>query len=296
MYRAIIRDGDDLAMEVAGKAIVPLDYAGGDSWKLRPDPSQVVVFDRSEVGLVTGYHVGDNQEFRFEPSAELPDIDEVAEKVQSTHRIDLLDSLGPIRIETNSEYIKLKMNVEASTLLAWPDRYRVDVSHQGQSESVAYDGQNLRTVSSAKPLQVVEERNAKLMRNANELAIFGDWSHWFTKLQVIQEVTRGEEQTIVVVRAGDTSEPATTLYIHKESGRVMMVNSMTYIEGMGRIGQRVKYDDYRDVSGMLLPFQAEIRIANNLIGIIVTTTTDYELGVEISEGTFELSDSDNIEK
>jgi len=47
---------------------------------------------------------------------------------------------------------------------------------------------------------------------------------------------------------------------------------------------------------MLLPFQAEIRIANNLIGIIVTTTTDYELGVEISEGTFELSDSDDIEK
>jgi hypothetical protein len=65
---------------------------------------------------------------------------------------------------------------------------------------------------------------------------------------------------------------------------------MTYVEGLGRVGQEVEFYDYRDVSGMLLPFRTEIEYASSLVGKIVTTVTDVELGVALPEGTFTLED------
>ena len=90
-YRAIVLDGDGLALEILGKAVVPLVYIGEDRWKLRPQPATVLAFDRSPAGEVTGYHIGEHQEFRFEPAADLPSADEVATRVAQAHRIDLLD-------------------------------------------------------------------------------------------------------------------------------------------------------------------------------------------------------------
>ena len=43
-----------LASGVAG-----LSYLGEDRWRLRPDPTQVLVFDRAEDGEVIGYHIRD---------------------------------------------------------------------------------------------------------------------------------------------------------------------------------------------------------------------------------------------
>ncbi len=63
---------------------------------------------------------------------------------------------------------------------------------------------------------------------------------------------------------------------------------MAHIDTMGRIGQKVRFGDFRDVSGMLLPFRSEVEYANPLIGTIVTTITEVELGVELPEGAFEL--------
>ena len=51
-YRAIIRDGDGLALEILGRAVVPLVYVGDDRWKLKPSPANVIAFDRDpDAGL-----------------------------------------------------------------------------------------------------------------------------------------------------------------------------------------------------------------------------------------------------
>jgi CubicO group peptidase (beta-lactamase class C family) len=68
LYRAVVRDGRDLAWEILGKAVVPLDYIGDDRWKLRPQPGTVIDFDRDDANRVVGYHVGEHREFRFTPS------------------------------------------------------------------------------------------------------------------------------------------------------------------------------------------------------------------------------------
>jgi hypothetical protein len=178
---------------------------------------------------------------------------------------------------------------EMSTLLAWPDRMRVDSLVADQFERYAFDGENSRTVSSLKPVAILEGERAQLLRLESPFARYGDWKRWYPEAHVIQKISGGGKE-VVLVRSGDTSAPARTLYIDLEKGGILAEDSMTFIETLGRIGQHVEFGDYRDVSGMFLPFRTEIEYAHSMIGTITTTVTDYELGVELPEGVFELKD------
>ena len=290
MYRAIIRDGDDLALEILAKGIVPLSYIGDDRWKMRPNPNVVLAFDRSESGDVTGYHIDDHVEYRFEPSAELPSAENLAKRVADVHRIDLLESLGPMRSTAQLSIPKIGIDGETVTLTAWPDRFRVDSIAGDQAESYASDGEHVWYTSATTPLVELEGERAAALRDDHYFALFGDWHRFYPTLRVIQKIERNAIGEVYLVRAGDTSAPAKTLYVQVESGRCVGADSVIFIEGMGRLGQRVFLDDFRDVSGMLLPYKSASQLANPMIGVIETTVQEFELGVEVPEGTFELKD------
>lgn len=289
-YRTIVRDGEDLALEILGKAVVPLTYVGDDRWKFRPNPSIVLAFDRSESGEVTGYHIGDHQEFRFEPSADLPTADELAERVAKAHRIDLLESLGPLRMNSALNMEKLGITGEVTTVYVWPDRYRADTTAGENEEHTVFDGSRVRYASSTQPATTLEGPRAADARLDSIFVRFGDLRRWFPRIQVIQRLEAPTGKEVLLVRMGDTSAPARTLYVDWETGRVYREDGMTHIENMGRIGHRMDFGDFRDVSGVLLPFRTEVLLANPLIGPIVTTVSDYELGCELPEGTFELQE------
>jgi hypothetical protein len=188
LYRAIIRDGEDLALEIIGKGVVPLTYAGEDRWKFRPNPGVVLAFDRSEEGQVTGYHIGEHQEFRFEPSDELPSLDEIVARVRAAHRIDLLESLGPVRVKSSLTIEAQGVTGEVSTWLAWPDRWREDGVAKDQFEHAAYDGQRVWYASMAKPKAQLEGPRAEALRLQSPFIRFGDRRRWYPRCQVIQRL------------------------------------------------------------------------------------------------------------
>ena len=62
---------------------------------------------------------------------------------------------------------------------------------------------------------------------------YGDWQRWYPGAHVIQQISgRGKEEqaplTVVLVRTGDTSAPARTLYIDLEKGGILIVNSESF--------------------------------------------------------------------
>jgi len=284
-----VRDGEDLALEILGKAVVPLTYIGEDSWKFRPNPSVVLEFQRSSGGEVTGYRIGDHEEFRFEPSADLPSAEEMAARVAQAHRLDLLESIGPLRLHSTLTMEKLGMEGEVQTLLAWPGHFRYESTVANQFERVAYNGEQVWYESALKPLAALDGKRAAFTRVDSPFARFGDWKRWYPSFEVVQELHR-KGRKVILVRMGNCSAPATTLYVDAETGRMIHTDGMAEVEGMGTIGQRVSYGDFRDVSGVLLPYRSEVEIANPLIGTIATRVTEVEVGVELAEGVFELSD------
>lgn len=291
-YRAVVLDGERLSLEVMGRAVLPLTYMGEDRWRVRDEPNLVLAFQRDADGAVTGYDMNGNQEYRFDPVADLPTIDEVVERVVACHRMDLVESLGPMRIATALEFEPRGQTGTSTTTVAWPNRYRYDalVATDGEDEfeSVAYDGTAVRYASRLEPLAVLEGSRAEYLRRDHPLAHFGDWRRSYPMLEVIQRIA-GDSESFLIVRTGDTHAPATNFYVGEETGRVMGMDALA-IGPMGRMGYKLRFDDFREVEGLLLPYRMRIRFPNPLMGTVVGTITDVEFGVAAPDGIFRLED------
>lgn len=277
LYRAIVRDGNDLALEILGRGVIPLTFIGEDRWKLRPSPTEVIRFDRDADGTVTGYHVGDHQEFRFEPSAELKTVEDIQQRVNAAYRMDLLESLGTLHTRGSVEIDKIGHVADFEMQTSWPDQYRMEGRGEDMLERVTVDGPEVWYESTMEPLaQLVGER-AAFVRRDQPLARYGDWSRWHaTKPEVIQKIM-GDGRDIYLVRMGGTDAPTTTLYVEYESGLVRMEDGLTIMGGAGRIGYRTKFEDFREIEGMRLPFVTRSEVPHPAIGTITTTITGFEL-------------------
>lgn len=289
LYRAIVRDGRDLALEILGRAVVPLDYIGEDRWKLRPEPTSVLAFDRDAEGRVTGYHIGEHQEFRLTPAPDLPTADEVVARVTAAHRIARLAESGPVRLRGTTDLPKLGRQMRTTTWLSAPDRWRVDESSGEESGSLAFDGAVLRQVSGGKAAVALEGLAAELVTERSVFRRFGDWRALGIPIQVVQRLQR-EGADVVVVRLGASEAPAMTAYVEWSTGRVKRMDGATYLEGVGRLSEHMAFDDFREIGGAVLPWKTRIELAHPLIGTIESVIEEVELGVELPAGLFELQD------
>ena len=188
------------------------------------------------------------------------------------------------------------MSGTSVTTLAGPDRFRIDTTFNGQSESAAFNGTDATIASTARGTVVLTGEEAASTRISNPMARYGDWHHWYDELNVIQRLERNG-QAIYLVRTGDASAPAQTLYV-SEDGQLARIDSLTHTSGMGRIGQRITFGDFRDVRGMLFPFRLRIEIMNPTVGpiLIEATVDDVEHDVDIPDGFFELKNQDNTDE
>lgn len=289
LYRAIVRDGRDLALEVPGRAVAALDYIGEDRWKVRQEPATVLAFDRGEDGSVTGYHIGEHKEFRVTVAADLPSADEVAARVAAAHHLERLADSGPVILRGRLDIPKLDRHAQTTLWLAWPDRWRVDEAIGEELSSTAFDGTVLRQALGGKPAVPLEGLGAELTAESSTFRVFGDWRALGIPVQVVQRLRRDDEEA-VLVRLGPPEAPATTLYVDWPSGRVKHQAGSTFIQGLGRIGQRVSFRDFREVGGALLPWQSKVELATPLIGTLESVVEEVELGSEIPAGLFELRD------
>ena len=65
---------------------------------------------------------------------------------------------------------------------------------------------------------------------------------------------------------------------------------MTFVETLGRVGQRTSFNDFREISGMTLPFDVSVSLEHPVIGRIQTKLEDTELDIVLPDGFFELAD------
>lgn len=279
-YRSIIQDGDGLALEILGQSVVALEYLGEDRWKFALDPSTVLEFQRDAANQVTGYRIGDHEEFRFTPSADLPSVEELAKRSAEVHGLHRLESLGPMRIESTLSMPKVGQEGTMSSTYAWPRQYRLDAKMGTQFEHIAYDGKQLTYESineAAGPIK--DEARAYRLSRDHHFSRFGNWTEWHATMEVIQKVQLGERE-MYLIRTGDCSGPARTLYVEVDTGRVLGEDGFSNIPGLGLLGQKLRADDFREVEGMLIPYRVRIQFANNMLGRMTVMVTDLELGVD----------------
>lgn len=279
-YRAIVRDGDEMSLEILGQNTVVLAYEGDDRWKVRDEPSTVLAFQRDEQDRVTGFRIGDHEEFRFWPDPTLPSGEEISARVLEAHGLARLEQLGPLRLESTFEMPAAGISGESVSTYAWPDRFRIDAGFATEFEYTAYDGEVVTYASKREPAAEVTER-ARIQRTLRDqhLARLGDWSVWQEEITVVQQVDLGGKP-MYLVRAGDLSAPGRTFYVEVETGRVLGEDCLTVIPGLGRFGMKVRLDDYREIEGMWIPHRLRVQYPVPMLGRMTAIVQKASLGEE----------------
>lgn len=286
LYRAIVVEGSGLGLEVLGKTVLPLQYVGNDTWRVQPNPATRLEFQRDEDGNITGYRTGDHEEFRFEPSPDLPSVDDVVERVLAAHQLSRLSEVGPIRIHGAIDMPQVGMTGNLDLLLADGGRFRADFSLGEQFERIAYDGERVWYASPTEAAGVVEGARAEALKNDSLATYFGDWRQSYAKVEVVQSLSPKESERALLVRLTPKEGYAQTVYIHEETGSIGRLDSISVMPGLGVAGTRTQFGDYREIAGMTLPYRMVTEFATPLLGTMTLIIEDVELNVELSEGAF----------
>ena len=79
-----------------------------------------------------------------------------------------------------------------------------------------------------------------------------------------------------------------TKFISAKSGLLLGEDRLALVPGVGMVGLRVRYRDYRRIRGVRIPFRTTLNFASELIGRIVIQYDEIETGLDLPASTFSL--------
>ncbi|MCH6557350.1 MAG: hypothetical protein IH803_03935 [Nitrospirae bacterium] len=115
--------------------------------------------------------------------------------------------------------------------------------------------------------------------------LIADWTEHYEHVEVLKRLQKGAE-SVLLVRVVPREAPGATMVVDETTGLVRQIHTLQQLPGVGIVGVRTAFADFRDVGGMRLPFRAVAKFASQLIGRVVTTLDNAETGVEVLEETF----------
>jgi CubicO group peptidase (beta-lactamase class C family) len=296
-YLAVFEEDGRLAIEVPGRMVLDTRYAGEERWKLAPDPRVLVSFERGEDGSATKIFIrepGETAELvRLVPADDLPTIDELIERVTAAHRVDRLSEVGAVRLTGRMEAPARKLTGQVTQLYAAPDRFRVDIEMGADPQQLAWNGTRATARNDAEGFAELEGVRREQAKLESFVALVGDWRRTFKELQpLIRDPGDGEGEARILVRAIPHEALPITLIVGEESGRLLGDLRIAEAPIVGRIGISVSYSDFRDVGGILFPFQQKSKFPSPLIGTISVQIEEAEVGVEVGEEDFVIQGED----
>lgn len=287
LHRAVVVDEGKLALEILGRARVELSYVGEDRWKFRQDPSIVMEFQRNSTGEVTGYLIGDHEEFRYVPSAELPTVEGLVERVRKAHGMANYQELTPLRIESDLVLEAFDMQGTAKSWHDGPNSYRVEAEIGTERECVFFNGK--RAFQGGEPSELTElSADRTLQVSLDQYVVrFGGWLDTFEQAETVQ-VYEVDGQPVWLVRCGGRDRPAMVYAVRQSDSRVVREYGYVTVPGVGGMGRRLDLRDFRLVEGLMLPYLAQEVFPTPLIGTVRSQITVVECRAELPPGAFEV--------
>ncbi len=288
-YRAIIRDGDGMSMDIVGKGVVPLEYLGNDRWRPKPSPRETLEFTRTESGAVSGYTSGSHREYRFEPAADLPSVTALSKQVAAAHKMHLLESVGPVRLTGTLEIQSQNLTGEFVSILQWPASFRTNFRAGEIYEFNSFDGEHGWYATNNVPAEKLTGIRAEQAHIDSPFLRMGNWVEHYDDIEVVQRMHEGDDSALVV-RIGGLDKPGYTLFVEEGTGLIRMAAAIVDIPGLGRTAMRSQFGGFRAVGGAQMPMEAKIHFNHSLIGTMALEFSEVELGIELAEGVFQLKD------
>ena len=97
-----------------------------------------------------------------------------------------------------------------------------------------------------------------------------------------------KKKPLILLRTVPKRTPARILVVEEETGRLVGDRHIDMVPGVGRIGVRVQYLDYKEVDGVQFPWRVTQTYLTPLLGRFEQTIETIESKAKAPPGAFEL--------
>jgi CubicO group peptidase (beta-lactamase class C family) len=281
--------GKRLRLELAGQgALLPLWPDNSGRWafgELAPGVS--VSFDQKDAGEATGMSLWQNDTRllhyrRVSPAKDLPSVDQVMafrREKQGGDRIDALRSLeikGKLRVGATQ--------LDSTLIAAGADRVIRRMNSPAGVVTTVVDGGRARQKTPGQPVEELKGLRRDEALRLSPLALLRDWRETSVALRLAGKDRLGDED-VWILRLEYEFQPPVTRYVSTTSGLLRKEEAWTTAKGVGTVPITIRYDDYREVAGVQLPFRLT---AESVFAKSIMQFSEAKPNPEISAQTFAL--------
>ncbi len=286
---AVLRRGEGLAIEFPGKAILGLaPKSERDRFDLELVPGRWIEIERDETGHPVALvgHQGENAERhpRLIPAADLPSGEDVLALREEAIDHQAVRALSPLRIAGRFEMPVQKDRGSFTSLCAGFDRCRTELVGEKLSMTILFD-HDRAWMQTGDSTTEQDAASAFRMHFDHPLFAVSDWRPLFRELAVLARIER-DGRSLLVLRGLPHHGNARYLYVDALDGRLVEEDRIEPDWGMGDIGTRVLYGDWRAVEGTELPHEIFSRYASRLLGTFEVRHDTIEPHASIDESSF----------
>lgn len=288
----IVLRNEQLAIELPWEATYELSDTGKPNrWAFKLDPAIVIEFERKESAQATGFTIEQRgQKFyqsRLQRDEGLPTVEELMKLRQKTLKSDRLAAMGVIRLTGTMERSTPAAKGTFTQLIKGVSSYRSEVTIEQDSEQVAVDGRSVWTASSKQAAKEASGILADQTRLDHPAAVIADWRDLFKEVEILKKISENWK-TLYVVRCVPHEAPTRIFYVDAADGKLLVAEHIEMVPGLGYVGKRVMYDDYRDVSGVQYPFRQTHSYASPLLGRYTQIYENVQTGFQAPDDAFKL--------
>jgi CubicO group peptidase (beta-lactamase class C family) len=251
--------GKRLRLELAGQgALLPLWPDDSGRWAFgETAPGVSAQFELSKIGLATGITLlqNDHELLKYRRVAAAPDLPTVDDLMaqrrekQGGDRIDALSSLqmkGKLRVGSTE--------IDTTIVAQGPNRVIRQMNMQGGVVTTVLDDERVQKRSPGQPPEELKGLWRDEALRINPLARLRDWRETCVAVRVAGK-DRLDGEDVWIVRLDCPFQPPLTRHVSTQSGLLRKEEAWVTAKGVGTVPLTVRYDDYREVAGVLLPFR-----------------------------------------
>lgn len=248
-------DGKKLRTEIQGRTVFDMVPSSQPStWQAEMNPSLRATFEGESGAPPRAIVVDTGREqarlTRVERTADLPSIDAVVERVRAAHRVHELK--GVIRQEGVFELSGKAMPFVGHQSAG---ASRIDLDASGVKTIVLTKGERVWIKRGDAAVEELSGESAAQMLFETAYVVFGDWRKFGATATVLRREDLDGKPHWLVRLAPKNGLPL-ALWIDESTGRVVRLDSVTNVPGIGALGIVVRYEDFVEIGGALLPRMA----------------------------------------
>jgi CubicO group peptidase (beta-lactamase class C family) len=280
-----------LAIDVPGQMVYELYPPDeNDKWVFRVTPDISISFNETPTGQVeslTMYQAG--QEFIMPQieSKSLPTVAEIMALRDAEGNEAALDAMGNYRIDSTIYSVQSGVRGTVSTYVAGPDKYRSDADYgkYGYSHTVV-NGDHAWAESSFGPFKEFRGQLLEQAKRGHPYVMTGDWRDYFDSIKVVRaDVLDDKEVYVVELKFGDL--PAMTVFVDAVTGDMLLSQVISIQEGGIGIPVTIRFEDFREVHGIRVPFRSIA--SNEETGRTIIEDETIETNIQLDDDFFILT-------